>query len=63
MTLITTPNTADPDGFYAALLAAHKGRSVQESHAFNARLVLIMANHIGDRVVLDAALALAARAP
>lgn len=59
MGLITTPNIADSDGFYAALLACHRGLSEAESQALNARLVLILANHDGDRAVLDAALALA----
>jgi Protein of unknown function (DUF2783) len=59
MTLITTPNIPDPDGFYAALLAAHKGLTPNESHVLNARLILILANHIGDRETLDQALALA----
>lgn len=59
MPLITTPNIDDADGFYAALLAAHKGLTEAQSHAMNARLVLILANHLGDRVVLDQALALA----
>ncbi|MEO0361725.1 MAG: DUF2783 domain-containing protein, partial [Pseudomonadota bacterium] len=48
MRLTTSPNLADPDGAYAALLAAHRGLSDAESHALNARLVLILANHIGD---------------
>jgi hypothetical protein len=60
MTLITTPNIPDPDGFYAALLAAHKGLAPDDSHALNARLILILANHIGDHATLDQALALAA---
>ena len=59
--LVTRPNLADADGFYAALLAAHKGLAEAESHALNARLVLILANHVGDRAVLDEALALARR--
>jgi hypothetical protein len=54
--LITTPNIADPDGFYAELLSVHEGRSKDESEALNARLVLILANHIGDKEVLRAAL-------
>lgn len=62
MELITTPNIPDPDGFYAELLAAHDGLSESESQELNARLVLILANHVGDRAVLSAALALAARA-
>lgn len=58
--LTTTPNIPDPDGFYAELLALHEGRAEAESHAINARLVLILANHIGDRQVLTEAMALAA---
>jgi Protein of unknown function (DUF2783) len=59
MTLITAPNIPDPDGFYASLLAAHKGLPRDASHALNARLILILANHIGDRTTLDQALSLA----
>ena len=59
MPLITSPNLPDPDGFYANLLAAHKGLTEAQSHALNARLVLILANHIGDRDSLQAALDLA----
>jgi len=54
--LITTANIAGPDDFYAALLAAHEGLSKAESDAFNARLILLLANHIGDRAVLAEAL-------
>ncbi len=57
--LIQNTNITDQDGFYAALLAAHKGLSEAESHALNARLVLILANHIGSAPVLHEALALA----
>jgi hypothetical protein len=57
--LVTTPNIADPDGFYAELLALHEGRSKEASDAINARLVLILANHIGDRAILREAFALA----
>jgi hypothetical protein len=60
MNLTFTPNLADPDGFYAALLAAHKGLTADESAALNARLILILANHVGDMAVLRQALALAA---
>lgn len=61
MNLTVTPNFEDADGFYAALLAAHKGLSAAESHALNVRLVLILANHVGGKVALTEALALAAR--
>lgn len=49
------------DDFYEALLEAHKGLSFEESAALNARLVLILANHIGDLEMLKAALAAARR--
>ena len=57
--LITTPNLPDPDATYAALLAAHKDLPETASHALNARLVLILMNHIGDAKVLKEALDLA----
>lgn len=44
------------DVFYAALLKAHEGLSPEESARLNARLVLILANQIGDREMLQAAL-------
>lgn len=56
MSLVTTPNIQDPDGFYAELLSVHEGRTKDDSEALNARLVLILANHIGDREVLREAL-------
>jgi hypothetical protein len=49
------------DVFYAALLKAHEGLSPDESARLNARLVLILANLVGDREVLQAALEKAAR--
>lgn len=58
--LTLTPNIASPDDFYAELLAVHEGKSKEESDAINARLILILANHIGDRTVLDQALKTAA---
>ena len=61
MSLVTTPNLADRDGTYAALIEAHKGLSEAESTALNARLILILMNHIGDEAVLEEALALARR--
>ena len=62
-TLILTPNIAEADDFYADLLAAHDGLSKAESDAFNARLLLVMANHIGERAILKQALAAAALQP
>ncbi len=57
--LIDTPNIDDRDGFYQDLLAAHDGLDESQSHALNARLVLILANHIGAKQVLCEALELA----
>jgi hypothetical protein len=47
------------DDFYERLMRAHQGLSEAESHTLNGRLVLILANHIGDLAVLQEALALA----
>lgn len=49
-------NIADADEFYSLLLSAHEGLTKEESEAFNARLILILANQIGDRSVLDQAI-------
>lgn len=62
MALKTQPNIPDPDGFYAELLQTHDGLAFEDSTTLNARLILILANHIGDRTVLREALH-AARAP
>jgi anthranilate phosphoribosyltransferase len=53
--------TPDADALYAAIIAAHSGLSHEDSVALNARLVLLLANHIGDADVLREAIA-AARA-
>jgi len=50
--IVTAPNLDAPDAFYADLLAAHEGLSKAESDAYNARLILLMANQIGDHAVL-----------
>ena len=58
--LNTQPNITDADGFYAELLALHDALARSESDALNARLILILANHIGDRGVLRDAMQAAA---
>ena len=58
--LITTPNIDNPDDFYAELIAMHAGRSPEESEAINARLILLLCNHIGDRQALREAFEAAA---
>jgi hypothetical protein len=57
--LITDINLADPDGFYEALINTHSDLTPTQSDALNARLVLLMANHIGDLSVLRQAMKLA----
>lgn len=57
--LTIAPNLSHPDESYASLIAAHEGLTEAESHAMNARLILILMNHIGDRNVLAEALRLA----
>lgn len=59
MALKREPNVPDPDGLYAAIIDAHAGLTDAESVALNARLVLLLANHIGDAGVLREALATA----
>ena len=59
MALQREANMADPDGLYAAILEAHARLTEAESAALNARLVLLLANHIGDAAVLAEALVLA----
>ena len=59
MPLSTRSNFPDPDTAYRALVEAHRGLSEAESAALNARLVLILANHIGDPQILAEALRLA----
>ena len=59
----TDPNIADADGFYEALVAAHEGLSDEESNDLNARLVLLLANQVGDAKVLLACIAEAREPP
>jgi hypothetical protein len=57
--LIREPHIADPDSFYEELIASQHGLSDEQADMALAKLVLILANHIGDRQVLSQALALA----
>lgn len=54
--LNTKPNLAKPDEIYAKLIAAHDGLTEPESHAMNARLVLLLLNHVGDQKIIEDAL-------
>ena len=62
MPLIRTPHIADPDGFYEKLVVAQSDLPDAQAQKMLAKLVLLLANHVGDRAVLSEAIALAARA-
>lgn len=53
------PNIPQPDEFYEALMHLHRGLSDDESAAANARLILLLANHVGDVGILKQAISLA----
>lgn len=57
--LRTDPRIADPDGFYAALTEAHRRLDATASRKLDAKLVLLLANHIGEMAVLFEALEIA----
>ena len=61
MPLNTDPSIDRPDDFYQALIDAHVGLTEAQSAALNARLILLLANQVGDYETLRAAIA-AARA-
>ncbi len=56
MTLYLAPNIADADGFYAELIDSQRGLSEEEALQMMARLILLLANHVGDRAVLSEAI-------
>ena len=55
----TTLNLQDADGFYERLLDAHAGLSPAESELLNARLILLLANQVGNAQVLNECIAAA----
>ena len=54
--LNTDPHLESPDDFYEALIDAHRDLSAEQSQMLNAKLVLLLANHIGSTAVLAQAL-------
>jgi hypothetical protein len=58
-TLNLEPNIAQFDDFYEALIEAHRDLTPEQSRLVNAKLVLLLANHIGDAEVLKQAMAAA----
>jgi Protein of unknown function (DUF2783) len=58
--LVLTPNISDGDRFYELLMELHRNLSDEQSAAANARLILLLANQIGDMGILEEAIRLAA---
>ena len=59
----TTLNLQDADGFYEQVLEAHQGLSKEQSELLNARLILLLANQVGDAKVLKACVEAAREMP
>ena len=57
--LNTSPNLDSPDDFYEELIALHRDLTETQSALVNAKLILLLANHVGDADVLRAAMAAA----
>jgi hypothetical protein len=59
MPLNRQPNIPDPDDFYRELIDSQRGLSDAQAEMLTTKLVLILANHVGDRELLREAMALA----
>lgn len=59
MTLKLQPNIPDPDGFYQELIGMQRDLDEEQATLFQARLLLVLANHVGDRAVLTQAMQVA----
>jgi hypothetical protein len=59
----SNPRIDDPDDFYARLIALHDGLSNEQSQKLNSKLILLMANQIGDQQQLNEILTAAGRKP
>ncbi|MDE2607838.1 MAG: DUF2783 domain-containing protein [Burkholderiales bacterium] len=59
----TQLNLQDADGFYEQLLDAHQGLTEQQSALLNARLILLLANQVGDAKLLKECVEAARRFP
>jgi hypothetical protein len=57
MMLNLEPNLNNPDDFYEALIESHRGLTTEQSAMFNAKLILLLANQVGDLDILRAAIA------
>jgi hypothetical protein len=56
MKLNNESNIASPDDFYQELIDVHRDLTDEQSALLNAKLILLLANHVGDMEVLRAAL-------
>ena len=59
MPLNRKPNIADPDGFYQELIESQRELTDEQADMLTTKLVLILANHVGDRALLSEAITLA----
>ena len=59
MKLMTEARIQDPDGFYEELVDSQRGLDDEAAERMNARLILLLANHVGDREVLSEAMRIA----
>jgi hypothetical protein len=57
--LTLDPNIPDPDGFYQELIDSQRDMTDAQAQMMNCKLILVLANHIGDRAVLSEALKVA----
>ena len=55
-----SPNIPDPDGFYQELIDSQRDLTDEEAALMNCKLIILLANHIGDREILTQALQKAA---
>jgi hypothetical protein len=62
MSLTLQPNIPDADGFYEELIGMQRDLDDEQATLFQARLLLVLANHVGDRAVLSQAMQVARRA-
>jgi Protein of unknown function (DUF2783) len=54
--LNTQPNIQAPDDFYQELVDMHRDLSAEQSALVNAKLILLLANHVGDPAILREAM-------
>ena len=56
MKLTTDANIPDRDGFYQELIDSQRDMSDEEASLMNCKLIILLANHIGDRAALSEAI-------